>query len=171
MGLFFCVRKSPHIVFGCMKCGGEQGKNGGVLGTKNNKKKMTWVILYTCVLAAYPPAAPVWKRNKTGGSKSPECVHHIASQFTCEYRWVGAAEGSATSATSRVNKKNPNIKKNKKTLVKLSVCLCVTMSGHQFGIRFWKGDGDVLKVCAKILVRLLLEYQPFYFFNTCSPPF
>lgn len=34
----------------------------------------------------------------------------------------------------------------------------------QFGVRFLgKGDGVVFKVCAKILVRLLLEHEPFFF--------
>lgn len=39
-----------------------------------------------------PSAAQMQKINKTGGSKSPECIHHIASQVTCRCRSVQLKE-------------------------------------------------------------------------------
>lgn len=136
-GHFFVPRKTTYPIDGWMD--GWMGIGMRVMGNEGENEGKNGL------LASFPSAAPMQKINKTGRSKSPECIHHIASYFTCRWRSVQLKEIC-----------------NLKTLIR--VC-----EGAQESLResVWdqiSGERRWRCLCAKILVRLQLEHEPFFLF-------
>lgn len=93
--------------------------------------------------ASFPSAAPMWKRKESRWKQiSGVCPSHC---FVLHLQ-IGAAEGGGTATP----------------LASVGVCVrggLGTSLGSDFRVK-----GDVFRICAKILVRLPLEHELYFFF-------
>lgn len=78
----------PHTVWGWGVCQRFEGGNEVVKMEACKHKRLGSSVICLCplfILSSCTDVGGGWgeKHIKAGGSKSPECVHHIASLFTC----------------------------------------------------------------------------------------
>lgn len=107
-GVFLCQGKTTYPMDGWV---GREVMEQWTMRMKFRGKKRR-LSLY--LLVSSPPILQLHrcgKRNEISGSKSPEFVHHIASQVTCGWRSVQLKETeltephhATTSVTSRAKK-------------------------------------------------------------------
>lgn len=113
---FLCQGKTTHPNDGRAK--GDDRQWGGEIGAKDRD------------VSSFPSFSrtDATKTNEAGGSKSPECIHHIASLLTCGWRSVQLEE---TALPMNNREKNP----------KLWWSCCVGTGGRELKGRSWGGVG------------------------------
>lgn len=151
---FFCAKEKPHIPWmdGWMMGVNRSGGNKGEIRAKNEG-------ILIRLLMSLPPFLQLCRCRKE--TKQAEANLRSAS-FTLLHR-------SPVGGDRCSWRREPHMCNLKSLKPRLSVWgghrkVC----GNHFGIRSQGKEDNVFKVCAKILVRLLLEHEPFFCtFSVC----